>query len=160
MSNELHKVGDPIGDDPPSVFELILKDHVVFVNPKTYRLTSIDSVNPADYFVTSGDAVEKAKILEHDLWQLASDIRRRVYRRIEKEHKCTYVEAQIKWRKPQRIRPVKPRRLPEYENAVYKAAGQARKLVSALLAAKGSNVFLETEWDNHKLLCIPKNPRK
>ena len=158
MNSELHKIGDPIGDDPPSVFELIIKDHVAFVNPKTYRLSKTDSINPADYFITSGDAVEKARILERDLWNLAGAIRKRVYGIIEKEQKCTHVEAQVKWRKG--IRPIKPRRLPEYENAIWKAAGQARKLVVALLTAKGVDIFLETEWNNHKLLCIPKNPRK
>lgn len=158
MNNELHKIGDPIDDDPPSVFELIIKDHVAFVNPRTYRLNNINSVNPADYFVTSGDAVEKARILERELWNLAGEIRKRVYGIIEKEQKCTHAEAQIKWRKG--IRPIKPRCLSAYESAVWKAAGQARKLVTALKLAKGSNVFLETEWDNHKLLCIPKNPRK
>jgi hypothetical protein len=161
VDDELLKVGEPIPDPPPSVFELVGKDHVPFVNPKTYGLSSAadlrDCINPADYYVTSGDAVEKAKALERDIWHLAGQLRKRVYAIIEKEHGCNHVDAQAKFRDG--IRPSSPKRFHEYEAAVWKAAGQAVKMRNALLKAKGVNCFLETEWERHKLLCIPKNPR-
>lgn len=161
MNDELLKVGEPIPEPPPSVFELVVEDHVAFVNPKSYGLSSAgdlrDCINPADYFVTSGDAVEKAKILERDIWHLAGELRKRSYALLEKEHGCTSAEAQALFRDGER--PSRPKRFHLYEAAVWKAAGQARKLLNSLQKVKGENCFLETEWDSHKLLCIPKNPR-
>lgn len=161
MSDELLKIGEPIPEPPPSVFELVVEDHVPFVNPRSYGLSSAadtaDSINPADYFVTSGDAVEKTKVLEKDLWHLAGELRKRSYALLEKEHGCSPAEAQALFRDG--VRPSRPKRFHEYEAAVWKAAGQARKLLNALQKAKGENCFLETEWESHKLLCIPKNPR-
>ena len=161
MTQELVKIGEDISEQRPSVFELIVEDHVSFVNPKTFGLTGVDylneCINPADYFVTSGDAVEKAKILEKIIWNLAGELRKRSYLMIENEHGCTPSEAQALFRDG--TRPSRPKRFHEYETAVWKAAGQARKLLNALRKAKGADCFLETEWDNHRLLCIPKNPR-
>lgn len=161
MKDDLIKIGEDIPDQRPSVFELIVEDHVTFVNPKSYGLTGTEylaeCVNPADYFVTSGDAVEKAKILEKKIWHLAGELRRRSYLMIENEHGCTPAEAQAMFREG--TRPSRPKRFHEYEAAVWKAAGQSRKLLNALIKAKGEDIFLETEWDSHKLLCIPKNPR-
>lgn len=40
------------------------------------------------------------------------------------------------------------------------ASDRAAELVRSLIAVRGDAVFLETEYDiNHRLLCIPKNPR-
>ncbi len=158
MSDALPKIGDPIGDVPPSVFELVVEDHVPFADPESFQLQDIDSVKPTDYFVTSGDAVEKAKVLERKLWHLAGELRRKAYKLIEEERKCTLSEAQAHYRDG--VRPSNPRRFSDYEAAAWKAAGQGRKLLNALKKAKGENCFLETEWDDHRLLCIPKNPRK
>ena len=161
VSDELAKIGSDISDLRPSVFELIVEDHVAFVNPKSYDLIGAEylteCINPADYFVTSGDAIEKARILEKRIWHLAGKLRRQSYLMIESEHGCTPAEAQALFR--DETRPSRPKRFHEYEAAVWKAAGQARKLLNALIKSKGDNCFLETEWDNHKLLCIPKNPR-
>ena len=161
VSDELVKIGEDIPDPRPSVFELVVEDHVTFVNPKTYGLTGSEyiseCIDPAQYFVTSGDAVEKAKILEKTIWHLAGELRRRSYHMIEREHGCTAAEAQALFRDG--TRPSRPKRFHEYEAAVWKAAGQARKLLNALKKAKGADCFLETEWDSHRLLCIPKNPR-
>ena len=155
MDEELLKIGEKIPDPPPSVFELVVEEHVPFVNPKSYGLSAAqylaECINPADYFVTSGDAVER------DIWHLAGELRKRSYQMIEEEHGCTSAEAQAMFRDG--TRPTSPKRFHEYESDVWKAAGQARKLLNALKKAKGENCFLETEWDSHKLLCIPKNPR-
>lgn len=57
--------------------------------------------------------------------------------------------------------PEKPKQpLEEYKEAVQKAAKQAVALVKKLKDARAEDCFLETEWRNHSLLCIPKNPRK
>ena len=151
------KIGDPFGSPPPAVFELVLSDHITWVDPKEYGLDR-PGVNPRDYFVTSGDAVEKAKVLDRDLWQLAGALRREMFVLIADEHKCSTVQAQELFRHG--TVPTEPPRFAEYESAVWKAAGQSRKLLAALKLAKGVNAFLETEWESHRLLCIPKNPRK
>ena len=152
------KVGDPIGEPPPDVYELIISDHVPYVDPATYGLSEERSIRPSDYFITSGDAVEKTKILERDLWELAGSLRKRSCEIISTEKNVNYVKAQQLYR--QGIRPKSPARFSEFEEAIWKAAGASRKLLNALKKAKGPNVFLETEWDSHRLLCIPKNPRR
>lgn len=153
-----HLIGEPFdADNKPSVFQLVIQDHVDFVHPKKYGIKE-DFVDPNEYFVTSGDAVEKAKILERDLWQLAGQLRSRIIDLLMKEYKCSKSKAQEKYRKGKG--PKKPKKLRDYEKAVWTAAGQARKLVNLLAKAKGDDCFFETEWDNHCLLCIPKNPRK
>jgi hypothetical protein len=150
-------IGDPIPDPHPSVFLLVVEDHVDYVNPRSFSLHKVPQINPASYFVTSGDAVEKAKVLEKDLWHLAGELRKQSYTIIEKEHNVTASKAQQLYRTG--TRPSKPKKFHLYEEAMWKSAGQARKLLNALKKAKGVNCFLETEWDSHRLLCIPKNPR-
>ena len=39
------------------------------------------------------------------------------------------------------------------------AAYATGRMIEALIAVRGSATFLETEWHNHMLLCMPKNPR-
>jgi len=152
------KIGDKFeDDDKPSVFELVLDDHVNFADPKDFGLKDVEFINPADYFVTSGDAVEKAKVLERDLWKLAGDLRKVTYEIIADENSCTPLEAQALFREG--VRPKKGSFV-EYESAVWKSAGASRKLRNNLEKAKGQDCFLETEWENHHLKCIPKNPRK
>ena len=152
-----HIIGEPFDtDNKPSVFQLIVQDHVDFVHPKKYGIKE-EFVDPNEYFVTSGDAVEKAKVLERDLWRLAGKLRSRVIELLIKEGNSK-TKAMEKYRKGKG--PKKPKKLRDYEKAVWIAAGQARRLVHKLKKAKGVDCFFETEWDNHCLLCIPKNPRK
>lgn len=158
MDEVLHKIGQPIGEPPPSVYELIIDEHIPFADPTVYGLENEALIRPSDYFITSGDAVEKTKVLERDLWELAGSIRKRCYQLIAADNACTYVQAQDLYR--QGIRPKSPPGLKDYEEAVWKAAGCSRKLLGALKKARGVNIFLETEWDSHRLLCIPKNPRR
>ena len=98
------------------------------------------------------------KILDRDLWRLAGDLRKEMFRLIAEEHGCDPLKAQELFRGG--VRPTNPARFHEYETEVWRAAGQCRKMLNALKAAKGVDCFLETEWDCHRLLCIPKNPRK
>jgi hypothetical protein len=157
MDEHIHKIGQPIGEPPPDVYELILDDHVPFADPASYGLSE-KSIKPSDYFITSGDAVEKTKVMEKDLWVLAGELRKRCCTLISEEKKCTNVKAQEWYRKG--FRPSSNSAFAKYEDAVWKSAGASRRLLNALKKAKGTNVFLETEWDCHRLLCIPKNPRK
>lgn len=157
MDEQYPKIGEPFSDPPPAVFELVISDHVPWVDPADYGLDR-DGINPHDYFITSGDAVEKAKILDRDLWQLAGSLRKEMFQLIAGEQGCDPLKAQELFRTG--TRPQNPPRFHEYEAEVWRAAGQCRKMVNALKTAKGVNCFLETEWDCHRLLCIPKNPRK
>lgn len=157
MDEIIHKIGQPIGEPAPDVYELVLDDHIVFADPNQHGLPNEPFVRPSDYFITSGDAVEKTKVMERDLWALAGDLRKRCTQMIADEKKCSYVKAQDHYRKG--VRP-SCKGFAAYEEAVWKAAGASRRLLNYLKKAKGKNVFLETEWDCHRLLCIPKNPRK
>jgi len=154
----LPKIGDPISDPPPPVFELVIYDHIDFVHQKNYNLPDHVGIDPRDYFVTSGDAVEKAKYLDKALWRHAGALRSELFNLMIGEHKCDMVTAQKLVRSGKR--PKHPANFADYEAACWRAAGKSRKMVAALMLAKGSNCFLETEWDSHKLLCIPKNPRR
>jgi len=156
MEEQIPRIGE-VHLEPCAFYHLILEDHVEYVNPSLYGLTE-DSINPADYFITSGDAVQKAKVLEKDLWHLAGELRKQSYDIICKEHKCDHQKSVALYSKG--IRPKSPKNFKEYEAAVWKAAGSSRKLLNALIKARGTNIFLETEWNHHRLLVIPKNPRK
>ena len=102
------KVGDPIPEPRPAVYELAVEAHV----------PAAGGVNPRDYFITSGDAVSKARTLRRDLLSLGT-------------------------------------------SAGDEAAAAADTLIGHLVAARGDAIFLETEYDSdHRLFCIPKNPRK
>ncbi len=151
------KIGEPIIGERPPVFELVVRDLVPFADPATYDLDCV-GLNPDEYFVTSGDAVEKAKALERDLWQLAGEVRKQSYQFIATERNVSLQDAQKLYRDG--VRPKKPKRFSEYETAVWRAAGNSRTLLNALKKAKGVDIFLETDRDeDHRLLCVPKNPR-
>lgn len=154
--SETAKIGDDIYEPHPTVFELVLKDHIDFINPAEYNLTE-RSLNPIDYFVTSGDAVEKAIVLEKDLRLLAGELRRKLYSLLAKEHDCEAIQAREMFNKG--VIPSNPPEFYTYANEVLKTVGQAKTLLDQLRKAKGTNCFLETEWEDHRLLCIPKNPR-
>ena len=150
----MHKIGEKWDGSKPAIFQLVIDEHVPFVDPKKLGLEA-ESINPRMYFVTSGDAVEKARVMERDFWDLAGRLRRRCIDRMTEEHPNEDVQQLYR----DGVRPTEPKGLAEYESAVWRAAGLARRLVNNLIIAKGEDCFLETEWDDHALLCIPKNPR-
>ncbi len=157
MDELYHKIGAPIVGQHPSVFELVVSDHVTWADPHTYGLDRA-GINPIDYFITSGDAIEKTIVLDRQLWQLAGALRKELFQLIADDNKCDLAAAQSLYRGG--VRPHTLPTFPDYEAAVWRAAGQCRKLLNALKIAKGDNVFLETEWVDRKLLVIPKNPRR
>jgi len=151
----MHKIGEKWGGSKPAIFQLVIDDHIPFVDPKTFEF-DVESINPKMYFVTSGDAVQKAQVMERDFWDLAGRLRRICIDRMTEERPGEDIQQLYR----DGVRPVEPKGLAEYEIAIWRSAGLARRLVNNLLLAKGEDCFLETEWESHILLCIPKNPRK
>jgi hypothetical protein len=47
-----------------------------------------------------------------------------------------------------------------YGKALQKMLKEATTLQKAFLKIRGPHCFLETEWDSHRLVCVPKDPRK
>ncbi len=138
------------------VYELRINDHVKFVNPLDFGLLR-DGIDPADYFITSGDAVFKAKALERDFGRHYNDLRDELLNGILREFDCSRQESINILNGGYRFNT----QLHDYMLAVFNARNEAQALLEALMAVRGVNCFLETEWDDrHRLLCIPKNPRE
>ena len=156
MTDDLYaKVGEHFVE-APAVFELVLEDYVQYINPADYDLDA-ESINPADYFVTSGDATEKARILNNNIKKLCNKLRERCYNEMMSENQCSYDDAKALYETG--LRP-KNNGLVNYEYHMLLELDGSNKMLIALYQARGTNVFLETEWESHHLLCIPKNPRK
>lgn len=47
-----------------------------------------------------------------------------------------------------------------YGKALQKMLKEATTLHKVFLKIRGPHCFLETEWDSHRLLCVPKDPRR
>ena len=47
-----------------------------------------------------------------------------------------------------------------YGKALQKMLKEATTLQKVFLKIRGPHCFLETEWDSHRLVCVPKDPRK
>lgn len=94
------------------------------------------SIDPIDYYVTSGDAVQKTTYLSRILWAYAGKARK--------------VLSELEHPSQESV---------EFEQECWKQAGNAQRLLNLLIKVRGHDVFLETEWNQHQLLCIPKNPR-
>lgn len=114
-------------------YQLTISEHVPYVDPRSYGI-AVDGVDPAQYFVTSGDAVEKTKVLERELWELAGTVKKAVGKSKLAKHKKLVAE-------------------------VWSAAGKARALLALLTRVRGDAIFLECEWREHVLYVVPKNPR-
>lgn len=136
MSDDLPLIGNPIsGDPPPIAFELRVYDHIQKLDPADYDLgPEYPGFDPAYYFITSGDAVAKARQLSKDIWALAGKVRA------------------LAGKKPKG-------KVKQYEKACWQAAGNAKRLIGHLIAARGTAVHLETDRIQHKLLVVSKNPR-
>lgn len=156
-SEEYHLIGTPINRDEedPAIFELRINDHITFVDSKEYGLNEI-SINANDYFITSGDAIQKTKYLKTSYDRLAAQLKEKCIGMISESEGSTKVWNIFS----KNLQGKNWTALQSYYNHVEKASKQTARLISLLEDAKGTNVFLETEWNNHRLLCIPKNPRK
>ncbi|MBT7069675.1 MAG: hypothetical protein HN975_02140 [Anaerolineae bacterium] len=128
MENEPLKIGESIPDPPPIVFELVIEDYIPSTYPKDFGLPSTTE-----------------SINPFDYFVTSGDA----------VEKAKVLEKDF-WKLAGKLR--KKGVSKEYEATIWKAAGQARKMLNDLKQAKGENCFLETERNNHKLLCLCKNP--
>jgi hypothetical protein len=115
-------------------YQINITDFVPHIQPSEYGIENIKTINPNDYFITSGDAVVKATVLEKDMWTLAGKIRKELGKSKDKKHK-------------------------EFISSIWSAAGKCRVLLHHLKEIRGTAIFAETEWRDHKLIIIPKNPK-
>lgn len=116
------------------VYELDINDFLSKLTPPPGF--SVKPIDPTDYYITSGDAIQKTKYLAKILWDYAGRVRHELH-----EMENPTLEQS------------------EFESECWRQAGAATKLLNLLIKVRGEDVFLETEWDAHRLICIPKNPR-
>lgn len=109
-------------------------DFVPHINPKDYGIEEFESIDPITYFITSGDAVIKATFLEKAMWVLAGKVRKAYGKSKDKQHQ-------------------------KFQTDIWKTAGKCRTLLKRLKEIRGKSIFAETEWRDHKLIVIPKNPK-
>lgn len=110
--------------------------------------------NNQEYTIDDMDKLPYAKITlggeyrkpyhKHGVWEL--DIDELFDNITPKSYFYTTGEACVKMKK--------------LEMDLLNAAKKAKKLVDTLTKLKGDNVYLETQWENGKLILKTKNPRK
>ena len=151
---------------PHAVFELRIWDHLPKIDPKQFGLTNVPSLNPADYYITSGDAISKAVQLVKDLTELLNTLRckakpKRFGLRCICGKKCSSKSGATLHRLSCIKYLSKLGTCPHtnYEKTVALCLARAKQLILKLRDAKGPHCFLETEWVDHVLKLVPKNPR-
>lgn len=116
-------------------FQLVLSEWLEpLIPPPGWNLPPLD---PTEYYITSGDAVQKAEQFRKDAY--------------------TYAGKAVKVLN--RLDRIPSNKEIAFGKKCWSVVAKANLLKKALLHAKGSAVFLETEWDQGRLICIPKNPR-
>lgn len=101
------------------------------------RHIDIPHFDPHRYFITSGDAICKAKRLSKDLWAYAGQVRKAT-------NLCKTKNEETR----------------RFEKECWEYAGKSMSMIKALEQARGTAIFIETEWSaNRILMCIPKNPK-
>lgn len=140
----------------PSVFILDIDEHIQYVNPYDYGLDR-DGIRPSDYFVTSGDAIEKVKIMENNYKRLYNDLLDEYIYYISRYENCSKLKARELSEIDYQLK--QPPHFLQYLRAIGLAVQQTIILKDILYRIKGPNCFLETEWDQHVLSCVAKNPR-
>ncbi len=110
-------------------------------------------IDPKKYFVTSGEAVIKSAVLESNLWELYKKILRAIINILEDEGLDP-------------LESLRSNKLIKYDKNLqqcllncWRSACQARFLTIHLTEARGTNLFLETDWQDGNIICYPKNPR-
>lgn len=133
MYDDYIRVGDNIPNSYNKPYVLDVYNFIPILTPP--KSVDMDILDPLNYFVTSGDAIQKTRQLGKDLYAYAGQARA-----ILNSGKRTKV-------------------MTEFEKECWKAAGGCTTLMNALMKCRGEAIFLECEWNQHVLLCIPKNPR-
>lgn len=108
---------------------LDLNDHITPINYRKYNIPSSLYIDPQKYFITSGEAVAKSQKLLSDYKKLLQDL-------------TTNDNISS-----------------EYIKAIKNRCREISELVEWLKNLKGDYVFLECDWRDRKLYCIPKNPK-
>ena len=132
----LPKLGIDEVVSPVDVFILETNVYIDIIRPKS-SFVFIEDFDPSTYFVTSGDAIEKTKALQHDLAEYKVDVQRSI------EILNCYTDPEL-----------------ELLNIIDAAMQGCDMMLADLYTAKGENCFLETEWVEHNILIVPKNPRR
>jgi hypothetical protein len=122
----------PIGDNSKPKVKGYYFDAYNWVDKYECEIFDI-KIDPKQYFVTSGEAVIKSSVLEEDLWS-------------------TYKKLYIYSKDFNQI-------IHRHLNSCWKSACQATNLTINLIEARGTHMFLETDWYEGLVLCYPKNPR-
>ena len=123
-----------------NVYELRVYDFLEILDPPpNFDLPRID---PQDYFITSGDAIQKAGYLISILWEYAGNARKQL-NKLQSSKPKKWTAKDVK-----------------FEKKCWEQAGAAQRMQKTLEETRGEDIILETEWNEHRVLCIPKNPRK
>lgn len=114
--------------------------------------------DPKYYFVTSGEAIEKMKFMlidiDYKLAQLLNTILKSIMGSIKGKKPEALAHFKSGQKLPKSLLPYKT-----YYDFIGTCKKEAKILLTLLRKFRGTNCFLETEWDSHRLLCISKNPR-
>lgn len=114
--------------------------------------------DPKYYFVTSGEAIEKMKFMlidiDYKLAQLLNTILKSIMGSIKGKKPEALTHFKSGQKLPKSLLPYKT-----YYDFIGTCKKEAKILLTLLRKFRGTNCFLETEWDSHRLLCISKNPR-
>jgi hypothetical protein len=173
-----HLIGEQF-EERPQIFELRVEDHITDISLETFEIIDKDipRVDPHGYFITSGDTVAKANKLNNDIRKVAKEIKTYIASGVTDGwlkdppadglecpkcgKKCSSKSGYtLHMKRCNASSSADLGKYLKYEETVRKAIGNAKSLVDKLIKARGDACFLETEWRDHTLLCIPKNPRK
>ena len=117
-------------DGVPEVFELRISDYIMPITPP--RELSLPKFDPNRYYITSGDAIQKTLQLIEEMEEIRTPIN-------------SIVDPPL---------PVQ-----EFITKLSNAIDAAHRMMTDLAKARGTALFLETEWAQNVLICMPKNPR-
>jgi len=123
-----------------------------WVNPLIIKNLDI-SIVPNDYFITTGEAVIKSTALESKMWS----VYRTVHKKVMEELSDNFKDPVAAFRSNKLIKINKY--LQECLSKCWRSASQSRNLVIHLIEARGTHLFLETDWSEGNIICYPKNPR-
>lgn len=118
-------------DGVPEVFELRISDYIMPITPP--RELNLPKFDPNRYYITSGDAIQKTLQLIEEMEELRKPI--------------TDMPGEM------------PTQVRDFVTKLSNAIDAAHRMMTDLAKARGTALFLETEWAQNVLICMPKNPR-
>lgn len=145
---QLLELGDYSRPKPKGYF-FTIQNWVKPISNKRFNI----NIDPKQYFITSGEAIIKCAVLEKDLWDTYQIIIKKAVETLRAE--CDDPIVGLRTGKLFKI----DEELQLCLTQVWHSACQARHLMIHLTEARGSNLFLETDWAEGQVVCYPKNPR-